>query len=104
MEQILEIVRNISIFILFFTIITNLFSRTKYARYFKFVEGLLVIILVMTPLFTWLTSEKFLEDCLDKNLLEMEEQSYDMELEMIGKEREQLIMEELTKGGQAEDE
>lgn len=104
MEQILEIVRNISIFILFFTIITNLFARTKYARYFKFVEGLLVIILVMTPLFTWLTSEKFLEDCLDKNLLELEEQSYDMELEMIGKEREQLIMEELTKGGQAEDE
>lgn len=97
MDTILETVKHVAIFVLVFSIITNLFSGSSYHRYFRFVEGLMIIILVMTPLFAWFTSENFLDDCLDSNIFELENGFQQEELRMIGEEREEL----LKKGSQA---
>lgn len=97
MDTILETVKHVAIFVLVFSIITNLFSGSSYHRYFRFVEGLMIIILVMTPLFAWFTSENFLDDCLDNNIFELENGFQQEGLRMIGEEREEL----LKKGSQA---
>ena len=39
MEQILHIVKNLLIFILLFSIISNLFSKSRYQKYFDFIQG-----------------------------------------------------------------
>ncbi len=97
MDTILVTVKHVAIFVLVFSIITNLFSGSSYHRYFRFVEGLMIIILVMTPLFAWFTSENFLDDCLDSHIFELESGFQQEELRMIGEERDEL----LKKGSQA---
>lgn len=97
MDIILVTVKHVAIFVLVFSIITNLFSGSSYHRYFRFVEGLMIIILVMTPLFAWFTSENFLDDCLDSRIFELENGFQQDEIRMIGEERDEL----LKKGSQA---
>lgn len=99
MEQMLHIVKNITVFILLFSVISNLFSKSKYQKYFDFIEGLMIIILVMTPLFAWFTSDRFLDECLKKNISSMEEESFREELEMIGGQRDQMLRELPQEGG-----
>lgn len=93
MDTILETVKHVAIFVLVFSIITNLFSGSGYHRYFRFVGGLMILILVMTPLFAWFTSEKFLDECLDSHIFELENGFQEEELRMIGEEREELLKE-----------
>lgn len=93
MDIILVTVKHVAIFVLVFSIITNLFSGSSYHRYFRFVEGLMIIILVMTPLFAWFTSENFLDDCLDSRIFELENGFQQDELRMIGEERDELLKE-----------
>ncbi len=103
MDTILVTVKHVAIFVLVFSIITNLFSGSSYHRYFRFVEGLMIIILVMTPLFAWFTSENFLDDCLDSHIFELENGFQQEELRMIGEERDALLKEE-TQAGTGEEE
>lgn len=93
MDTILVTVKHVAIFVLVFSIISNLFSGSSYHRYFRFVEGLMIIILVMTPLFAWFTSENFLDECLDGHIFELENGFQEDELRMIGEERENLLRE-----------
>lgn len=90
-EEILTVIKNITVFILLFSLITNLFSNSKYDRYFRFVEGLIVIMIVMAPLFSWFTSDRFLDECLDKNIFEMENRSYEDEIRVIEEQRDQML-------------
>lgn len=100
MDEVLRVVQNITVFILLFSIVSNLFSRSKYIRYFKFVEGLIVIILVMAPLFSWFTSDTFFDEILEKNIFKMEQKFDEDELKMIGEQRDKLLEKEWMKGGE----
>lgn len=91
MDQVLEVVKQITVFVLIFSVVSNLFSQSKYHRYFTFVEGLIVILLVMTPLLSWFTSERFLEQCLRENVIQVEREFEADELHMIGKKREEML-------------
>ncbi|MCM1246150.1 MAG: stage III sporulation protein AF [Roseburia sp.] len=105
MEEILHVVKNITVFILLFSIISNLFSRSKYARYFRFVEGLIIVLLVMVPLFSWFTGDAFLDDVLEKNLFEAEQSFDEDELRMLGEKREELLEREWKgEGGDSDEE
>lgn len=104
MEEILHAVKNVTIFILLFSIVSNLFSRSKYARYFRFVEGLIIILLVMMPLFSWFTGDVFLDDVLEQNVLETEKRFDEDELRMIGEKREEMLEREWTGEGENRDE
>ncbi len=103
MDTILVTVKHVAIFVLVFSIISNLFSGSRYHRYFRFVEGLMILILVMTPLFTWFTSENFLADCLDSHIFELENGFQEDELRMIGEERDELLKEEAQAGAGEEE-
>jgi len=98
MDTILVTVKHVAIFVLVFSIISNLFSGSSYHRYFRFVEGLMIIILVMTPLFAWFTSESFLDECLDSHIFQLENGFQEDELRMVGEEREALLKEESQAG------
>lgn len=100
MDQVLEVMRNVTIFILLFSIVINLFSQSKYRQFFKFIEGVVVILLVMTPMFAWLMSDSFLDQCMEQNYFQMEQDSTKDEIELIGEKRDELIL----KGEQKVDE
>lgn len=91
MEEILHIAKNITIFVLLFSIVSNLFSDSKYKRYFEFLQGLILILLVVTPLFTRFADGNLLEGLLEKNIFEMEENYQGDELRGIGEQRDRML-------------
>lgn len=93
MEEILEVAKNVTVFVLVFSILSNLFSKSKYYRYFRFVEGILLIIFVMGPLFSWFTSDTFLDECLGKNMSCLESSFEEEQLRTIGEQRDQMLRE-----------
>lgn len=91
MDTILQVVKHVTVFVLVFSVVSNLFARSKYIRYFRFVEGILLILLVMAPLFSWFTSDTFFEDCLEQNITRSESSFEEDELRMIGEQRDQML-------------
>ena len=91
MSEILAIVRNVSIFMLFATIITNLFASSSYQKYFSFVIGLIVIAIIVTPVIRLFSSEDGLNQTLEKSLYQVEEQEFIKELRMASTQSEDGI-------------
>ena len=104
MEVILQAVKNITIFILIFSIVSNLFAQSKYHRYFGFIEGVILLILVLKPFFSVMSEEGILDNYLLKNVQEIEKGEYEDELRLIGEQREQLLgeLQEEMEDGQRE--
>lgn len=93
MEEIVEGIRQVVIFVLVFQVVLNLFAQSKYLRYFRFFEGLMVMILFMTPLFTRMGAGEEWERRLIKNWTTFEAEWESPEFEEIEKERAELLTE-----------
>ena len=52
---------NIIIFILFSSLIQHLAAEKKYEKYIKFFSGLLLVMVVISPVLNWFGSDKILE-------------------------------------------
>lgn len=93
MKEIVEGIRQVVIFVLVFQVVLNLFAQSKYLRYFRFFEGIMVMILFMTPLFTKLGAGEEWERRLIKNWATFEEEWETPEFEQIEKKRTALLTE-----------
>ena len=104
MEEMLHVVKNVTVFVLLFSIVSNLFAKSKYEKYFDLVQGVILIILVMMPLFSWITGEDFIAGLLRDNMSKVEEQFREDELKMIGEQREQMLQNGFGLDGREADE
>ena len=104
MEEMLHVVKNVTVFVLLFSIVSNLFAKSKYEKYFDLVQGIILIILVMMPLFSWITGEDFIDGLLRDNMSKVEEQFREDELKMIGEQREQMLQNGFGLDGREADE
>ena len=104
MEDMLHVVKNVTVFVLLFSIVSNLFAKSKYEKYFDLVQGVILIILVMMPLFSWITGEDFIDGLLRDNMSKVEEQFREDELKMIGEQREQMLQNGFGLDGREADE
>lgn len=104
MEEMLQVVKNVTVFVLLFSIVSNLFAKSKYQKYFDLVQGVILIILVMMPLFSWITGDNFIDGLLKENMSKVEEQFREDELKMIGERREQMLQDGIgLDGGEADE-
>lgn len=94
MEQIFDIVKQITGVMLVFSLLLHIFSGTAYRRYFQFMEGLLILLVVAAPLFQQLKKEDIVEECFFKYERERNTREMQEEIERIGKKREKLITQE----------
>lgn len=97
MDEMLQIVKNVTVFVLLFSIVSNLFAKSKYEKYFDLVQGVILIILVMMPLFSCITGEDFIDGLLRDNMSKVEEQFREDELRLIGGQELRLIGEQELK-------
>ncbi len=104
MEVMLQTVKNVTVFILLFSIISNLFSKSQYGKYFEFIQGLIIIVLIMAPLLSWLSDGGALDRRLEENMNAAEEESFREELKMIGAQRDQMLNGTGEEGGGEADE
>lgn len=94
MEQIFDIVKQVTGVMLVFSVLLHIFSGSSYRRYFQFVEGALILLLILLPLCGRLKSEDITKDCFQKFQNEWDIREIEEEMERIGKERENLILQE----------
>lgn len=104
MEEMLHVVKNVTVFVLLFSIVSNLFAKSKYQKYFDFIQGVILIILVMMPLFSWITGDDLMDGLLRENMSKVEEQFREDELKMIGEQREQMLQDGFGRDGREADE
>ncbi len=103
MEEILQIVKHVTIFVLVYRMILNLFSGSPYIRYLRMMEGMIVVILILTPVLSWIAGDKAFDGNLERNVSETELEWEKKELEFIGEQRDAFIRQQAEKKG-AEDE
>ena len=94
MEQIFDIVKQITGVMIVFSVLLHIFSASPYRRYFQFMEGLLVLLLVTAPLFRQWKQEDIVEDCFRKYQKQWETREVEEEMKRIGERRENLINQE----------
>lgn len=104
MEEMLHVVKNVTVFVLLFSIVSNLFAKSKYQKYFDFIQSVILIILVMMPLFSWITGDDLMDGLLRENMSKVEEQFREDELKMIGEQREQMLQDGFGRDGREADE
>ena len=76
---------NIIIFILFSSLIQHLAAEKKYEKYIKFFSGLLLVMVVISPVLNWFGSDKILEfNYLEENFVN--------EVSIIGTKKEFVII------------
>lgn len=51
MQEILVMIQRVTVFILISTLVIDIFSGTEYKKYLQYAVGLIVIILVISPVF-----------------------------------------------------
>ncbi|MDY3774131.1 MAG: stage III sporulation protein AF [Eubacterium sp.] len=91
MQQIFKMVQQVTSVMLVFSLLFHIFSDSSYRRYFQFVEGLLILLLLITPLVQYTKKQDFMENCFKVHQSEWQRQELEDEMEMIGKKREEWI-------------
>ncbi len=97
MEEVTEMIRRVVIFVLVFQVVLNLFAQSPYIKYFQFFQGIVVIVLLLLPVFSWLEKDGVLEQTLDEKWFQVEMEWNERELEIIGDERDSMLREEMEK-------
>lgn len=91
LSTILDMVKKVTVFLLAATLCTNLFSGSEYRKYFNFATGLIVIVLVLTPVLTVFQKDNDMKDILLKAVSGQREQQAEEEIKMLGKRYEQSV-------------
>lgn len=70
MQEILSMVQRVTVFILISTLVINIFSGTEYKKYLQYAMGLIVIVLVVSPIFRLLDKGIDLRQWMDLTVQE----------------------------------
>ena len=98
-EEILMMIKRVTLFILISGLFTNLFAGTEYKKYIQFSVGLMVIVLALTPILSIFGKEQNFSGWLEKEMVEEQMLEKKKEIEILGeqweKEWQQKYMEEM---------
>lgn len=94
MQEIVHMVRNVTLFLVMGNILSNLFNGTKYRKFFTFITGVIVVVMVAVPIFTLLNDENTLESYLEKSILSIDQSDMKAEIRMAGEKMQQRVWEE----------
>ena len=83
MDVIYEWVRPIIYFSLFITILLQILPSDKYMKYIRFFVGLLMIVLVMSPLLNLFSKEDISEQIFDGEFYQEQEEKMDIDFEEL---------------------
>lgn len=67
MEIMLDTVKHIAIFILLFSFVKHLYLGSSYEKYFSYLEGVLLVVLLLTPIISYISGKQMDFDLMEKN-------------------------------------
>lgn len=93
MEFIYGYIKNICIFMLVITIITNIFPEKRYIKYIKFFAGMLLILIVLSPVFKVTKKDIDVDRIIKENLNTDAQNQLDTQLNNFEKKIEERLSE-----------
>lgn len=87
MEMIYSWVKNIVIYIILITVVMNLLGKSSYKKYIGIFTGMILVMLVVSPLIKFFNIENIMDYYFESNNLNVE--ANDVSNQMIEKEKEQ---------------
>lgn len=89
-----EWIQRIAIYIVLVTVLRSLISRPQYQQYFRFVSGLILILLLITPVVGVLGDDSKLYEILNRHLYQLDLEDIKSSLQLAEGQRKELIREE----------
>lgn len=91
---IMELVKSLVFYLIFVTLVNHLIGDSVYSRYVKFFLGLLLMLLLITPVQRVFSSDDNLEYYLNWNMFKAQLEDADVYLEEADQNRDALLMSE----------
>jgi hypothetical protein len=92
MDSIVQVLRNLTLFLLFSYLLTNLFSGSKYQKYIYYAIGLIAIVLVVKPFFQLIIGEDSIGKHLDFSLQKVEDRDFKEQLKMVEEKGQKKLL------------
>ncbi len=96
METIMQMIRHVTVFLLLSSLLGNLFLNTEYKKFFSYATGLIVVIMVLTPVLQILGKENDWKNFLIQADYRQEAEKTKEEIQLLGQKYEQKIQEQYT--------
>lgn len=93
MENLWEMVKSICIFLLIVSVLGNLIGDVYYKKFFEYAAGLILIVIVISPVLSLFGDEDDLLARMGYSLLEEQAEETKKEIEMFGEKREKEVWE-----------
>lgn len=97
MQGVYDWIKNIVFFLVLLTIVNNVIGNESYKKYVNLISGMILIIIVISPIFNLFDIEKTLDFYLDKNTFITESHNFNKELIKLEDRQTQVIVEEYKK-------
>jgi len=94
MDLIFEWIRNIVIYVVLNTIIMNLLGNSSYKKYVSIVSGMILVLIVITPVIKLLQLEPNFNFFFKSNDFAIEASEFEMELRQMEEEQVSMIFKE----------
>ena len=89
-----EWIRQLVVYVIVITVLRGLISKPNYEQYFRFFSGIILVLLVVSPLLVFVQQDSYWYNSLQDKLLQMDLDSIKEELRVTEGKREEMIMEE----------
>lgn len=89
-----EWVQRIAIYIVLVTVLRSLIGKPQYQQYFRFVSGLILILLLITPVFGLLSDDSRLYGILNRYVYQQDLDDIESSLQLAEGQMQELIREE----------
>lgn len=94
MEQIIDMVRRMVIFLFLAVVISNLFAGSEYRKYLSYATSLITVLLVLLPVLQLFGKDNEWEDYFVNSSYEQKMIETKSEIERLGKQYEETIQEQ----------
>ncbi len=89
-----EWVQRIAIYVVLVTVLRSLIGKPQYQQYFRFVSGLILILLLITPIIGLLGDDSKLYEILNRHLYQQDLDDVESSLQLAEGQMKELIREE----------
>jgi len=92
MDSIIQVLRNLTLFLLFSYLLTNLFSGSKYQKYIYYAIGLIAIVLVARPFFQLISGEDSIGKYLNRSIQTVDDRDFKEQLELVEERSQKKLL------------
>lgn len=89
-----EWIQRILVYVIIVTVLRSLIARPQYQQYFRFLSGMILILLLLSPLFRFLGNEGEWYQMLEEKVWKMDMEEIDTELAVAEGDFQTIVLEE----------